>query len=622
VCGITFSYSSRYASQIASRTEQALSKMQHRGPDAYAKVTGPNWGIGHRRLSILDLGHSHQPMQSPDSNFVLSFNGEIYNFKTLRDELSPHWQFKTSGDTEVLLAGLIHYGPSFLRKLRGMWALALWNSVSGNLLLARDRIGKKPLYYTHSEQEFTCASELPALFTLTPKQSDEDLDSTADFFSYGFYMPGKTAYSNISEILPGHYATWNPSTGFVQQPYWELKVGPYYDSHSNAVDDLRSAMTTAVERRLVSDVEVGLLLSGGIDSSLIAAILTKDFERRPKSFTVGFGSHAYDERDDARRVAVTSNTNHYERVFPEFEPAQLDELVSRAVGQPFGDASLLPTSCAYALAGEHVKVVLSGDGADELFSGYQRYQARLLINYYLSVPKSLRVVVEKALSLFDEPHGHHSRSLLKKAKLFARYAQHARREHAYIAPDLLSRDTLSLIAPDLSDRGSNPAPLIEPRDTDDVMEMMSQDALIYLPQDILTKVDRASMTHSVESRCPFLDAEVVDLAFRLPRHWNRRRLMGKRMIRDSFSDYLPPETWKKRKQGFSVPLSEWFCGELGNKLLCLLSDHKDHNLSSSHIETMLEQHRAGITDNSMGLWAIYSYLKWKLNMKPEPVCGT
>jgi len=618
VCGITFSYSTRYASQIASRTEQALSKMKHRGPDAYAKVTGPNWGIGHRRLSILDLGHSHQPMQSPDSNFVLSFNGEIYNFKTLRDELIPHWQFKTSGDTEVLLAGLIHYGPSFLSKLRGMWALALWNSVSGNLLLARDRIGKKPLYYTHSGQEFTCASELPALFTLTPKQSAEDLDSAADFFSYGFYMPGKTAYADVSEVLPGHYATWNPLGGFVQQPYWKLQIGPYYESRSTAIDDLRSAMITAVERRLVSDVEVGLLLSGGIDSSLIAAILNKDFDRRPKSFTVGFDSHAYDERDDAKRVAITSNTNHYERVFPEFEPEQLDILVTSAVGQPFGDASLLPTSCAYALAGEHVKVVLSGDGADELFSGYQRYQARLLINYYLSVPKSLRAIVEKALSLFDEPHGHHSRSLLKKAKLFTRYAQHTRLEHAYVAPTLLARDTLNLIAPDLSGRGSNASPLIEPRDTDDVMEMMSQDALIYLPQDILTKVDRASMTHSVESRCPFLDAEVVDLAFRLPRHWNRRGLMGKRMIRDSFSNYLPPETWKKRKQGFSVPLSEWFCGELGNKLLRLLRDHKDNSLSSSQIEAMLKKHRTGITDYSMGLWAIYSYLQWKLNIKPEP----
>lgn len=618
MCGITFSYSAKEESLLGERTKGALLKLQHRGPDASSMLTGVNWAIGHRRLSILDLENSHQPMQSPDSKFVLSFNGEIYNFKALRDELTAHWQFRTSGDTEVLLAGLIHYGPSFLEKLRGMWALALWNSQSGDLLLARDRTGKKPLYYAYNEHEFSCASELPALFTLTGKQLAEDLDSTADYFCYGFYLPGNTAYAGISEILPGHFATWNASRGFSQKPYWKLTIGPCYESHSNAVTDLRNAMITSVERRLVSDVEVGLLLSGGIDSSLIATMLHKHFGQQPKSFTVGFDSNAYDERDDARRVAIESNTQHYERVFSDFNPEQLNSLVSRVIGQPFGDASLLPTSCAYALAGEHVKVVLSGDGADELFSGYQRYQARLLINYYLSLPVGLRALAEKSIALFDEPLGHHSRSLIKKAKLFVRYAQHANLDQPYIAPALLSRDIRDLIAPELSGRGHDAVHLNEPHNTDDILEMMARDTLIYLPQDILTKVDRASMAHSVESRCPFLDADLVDLAFRLPRHWNRRGLKGKRLIRDTFPDYLPQATWKKRKQGFSVPLSEWFNGELGNRLLLLVRDNKDIGLSASQIESMLAKHRARITDYSMSLWAIYSHLQWKLDMNLSP----
>lgn len=586
--------------------------MQHRGPDASSMITGNNWAIGHRRLSILDLEHSHQPMQSPDSNIVLSFNGEIYNFESLRDDLSAHWQFQTSGDTEVLLAGLIHYGPSFLKRLRGMWALVLWNSESGNLLLARDRIGKKPLYYTYREHEFSCASELPTLLTLIADKPTEDLDSTADYFNHGLYMPGKTAFTGINEILPGHYATWDPSKGLTQEPYWSLNIGPYYKSHSAAVEDLRNTMITAIERRLVSDVEVGLLLSGGIDSSLIAAVLNKDFGRHPKSFTVGFNSHAYDERNDAKRVALDNETDHYEKLFPEFDPGQLNNLVSSVVGQPFGDASLLPTSCAYSLAGEHVKVVLSGDGADELFSGYQRYQARLLVNYYLSLPASLRKIAEKALSLFDEPLGHHSSSLVKKAKLFVRYARQTNFEQSYVAPAILSRNDLIRIAPDLSGRGTKLAPSFEPRNTDDVLGMMAQDALVYLPQDILTKVDRASMAHSVESRCPFLDADLVDLAFRLPRHWNRRGLKGKRLIRDTFPDYLPSKTWGKRKQGFSVPLSEWFNEDLGDELLSLVKDNKNSGLSAPNIEVMLAKHRARNTDYSMSLWTIYSYLQWKL----------
>lgn len=614
MCGVAFLFSGSAPAETASRIESALAQMTHRGPDEQGVATGEDWSIGHRRLSILDLSRSRQPMRSPDGNHSLSFNGEIYNFRELRKALEAHWQFQTDGDTEVLLAGLVIHGHEFLPRLRGMWSFALWNNRTRQLLIARDRMGKKPLYYTCGPSEFACASELPALFSLTSVTPAEDLDGTADFLRYGFYLPGHTAYEGVKELAAGCYAYWSPGNELSCTPYWSLDIGTYAGSHSQACDEIRTNITTAVERRLVSDVDIGLLLSGGIDSSLIAALVAGRFNLEPKAFTVGFEANSYDERHDAKAVARANGLDHYEEIFPDFHPDDLGRLIAGSVGQPFGDASILPTSCAYALAGRHVKVVLSGDGADELFSGYQRYQARLLFRYYRQVPAGLRSLITATLKVFDEPQGHHSRSVVKKAKLFTRQADRGSVNETYIAPTALASDTLNRLAPELKGRSRHTLELPDLKNTDDVLQMMATDARVYLPQDILTKVDRASMMHSVESRSPFLDADVVDLAFKLPRSWNRRGLMGKRMLRESFGRLLPAQTWKKRKQGFAVPLPEWFQGTLGDQLTALNRELPDSPISATVLASLLAEHRSRQADHSMGLWNLFSYLHWKVGL--------
>lgn len=276
MCGLIFSYSLCLSkSENKLKALNALDRIAHRGPDAYGITQKSYATIGHRRLSIIDLVASEQPMDDPSGRYTLSYNGEVYNFKEVRKELESKWQFKTQGDTEVLLAGLIIYGSKFLQKLEGMWAFALWDEENNSLMLARDRLGKKPLYFQGNKEKFYCASELPALSCLLESSFEEDLDSSADYFRYGFYLPGYTAYKNIQEVLPGHILTWSVGQEPKQEPYWSLPIGLFTGTKQQAQQELNENFTSAIQKRLVADVEVGAFLSGGIDSSLVVSVMSK-----------------------------------------------------------------------------------------------------------------------------------------------------------------------------------------------------------------------------------------------------------------------------------------------------------------------------------------------------------
>jgi asparagine synthase (glutamine-hydrolysing) len=537
------------------------------------------------------------------------FNGEIYNYKQLRTSLLEKWEFHTNGDTEVLLAGLIIHGPKFLNSLKGMWAFALWDNAEKALLLSRDRFGKKPLFYHNNNESFYCASEIPALSELTKCTWSEDLNSTADYFRFGYCMPGNTFYTGIKEVLPAHIVRWHPNKGIQQEPFWKLRSSHKILDKNSAVLNIKTSLIKAVENRLVADVEVGSFLSGGIDSSIIVAILNRDFGITPKSFTIGFENKSYDEREYAHQVSKLFHTRHYEKVLSLESPLNLLDLVVNHMGQPYSDASLLPTALVSKLASEHVKVVLSGDGADEVFSGYQRYQARTILRWYLQLPSPLRKYAFTFFQRFSTPSAHHSRSLLKKANLFMEIAQTAENE-VYFGPRYFSDVMLSQIAPEIANRGNKPPSIPEANSEDEIHEMMMRDMHVYLPQDILTKVDRASMAYSLEVRTPFLDTDVVELAFSLPRVWHRSRFCGKKMLRLAFRDYLPNQIWSRRKQGFAVPLADWFRNKLGNELEKLVTN-PPLALNSSYINTLLTQHRSHKFDHSLRLWNVYVYLKWK-----------
>lgn len=611
MCGVLFTFNPELeAQELERKCRESSARIMHRGPDDNGLEVQSPWAVGHRRLAILDLAGSRQPMCDPTARYWLSYNGELYNFRDLRTALEPNWTFRHRGDTEVVLAGLIHEGESFLRRMEGMWALALWDRESATLLLARDRMGKKPLYYQHARRAFACASELRALRSLAVAKWQEDPDSTADYFRFGYPLPGTTAYAGVREVLPGHVLRWHPDQGVKEQSYWRLVTGGYSGTLAQAASQMREKLIQAVKRRLVSDVEVGAFLSGGVDSSLVVGILGKELNVHPKTFTIGFTESSFDERPYAQRVAEHFGTDHFERVLERWSSETLIRLMLDHVGQPFADSSLLATAEVSAVAAEQVKVSMSGDGGDELFSGYQRYQARVLLRWYTRLPRQLRGNVDKLIRALPEPMAHHSGSLLKKAHLFLDAAARETESRSYTAPPIYPETELAQLLPDLAPRGHTPPGLPQECRLDHVTEMMTMDALVYLPQDILVKVDRASMAHSLEARAPFLDREVVELAFALPRRWHRRGLRGKRLLGQAFPSLLPSWLWRRRKQGFSVPVHAWFRKELGDKLLTLIQGY-DSPLNGPHVEKMLHDHRHGRRDHGMRLWGIYAYLIWR-----------
>ncbi|QBQ53261.1 asparagine synthase (glutamine-hydrolyzing) [Nitrosococcus wardiae] len=611
MCGLIFMYSPHLEpSERIIKVYSGLTRIAHRGPDDQGISAEGQWAMGHRRLSIIDQKCSQQPISDPTGRYFLTYNGEVYNYRELRAGLLSNWSFRTQGDTEAVLAGLVTYGPDFLHQMEGMWALAFWDRQERNLLLARDRMGKKPLYYQPQKEAICCASELSALSCLSDQVWTEDLNSTADYFRYGYYLPGTTAYQDVFEVLPGHVLTWSPHGNTHSQSYWSLPLTHFTGTQKQARALLHDKLIQAIQRRLVADVEVGAFLSGGIDSSLIVSLLSQELNFTPKTFTIGFSEIAYDERRYARIIAERCQTQHYEQCLEQWDAARLQQLILDHIGQPFADSSLLPTALVSELAAQHVKVVLSGDGGDELFSGYQRYQARAILRWYTRLPKGLRKGIGQIIRALPEPMVHHSRSLLKKAHLFEDIVQRMDAETPYLAPLFYSPTDFQRLAPELVGYGHTPPQLPEESRLDDIQAMMTADALIYLPQDILTKVDRASMAYGLESRAPFLDKEVVELAFSLPRHWHRHGLQGKHLLKETFAGCLSTEIWQRRKQGFAVPIHSWFRGAMGNDLEKLLQEG-DSPLNRSQVLALLTAHRKQQRDHGYRLWQIYVYLLWR-----------
>lgn len=611
MCGLLFlHFEQGISGPHRQQAERALDRIAHRGPDDHGLVGTSDTLLGHRRLAIIDLNASRQPMQDPGGRYFLVYNGEVYNYRELRSELASAWDFRSAGDTEVVLAGLILHGDGFVQRMDGMWAFAFWDSLQKKLLLCRDRMGKKPLYYRRQRDSIACASELPALQELTGGSWCEDESSTADYLRYGYYLPGTTAYQSVQEVLPGHVLSWSRGNRCVQRGYWSLRPGGFSGQEAQGRERLESAMIRAVRKRMIADVEVGAFLSGGVDSSLVTALMTTHCNVSPQTFTIGFSDASYDERQFARLVAEHLHTRHHEEILRDWDTYSLQSLVFDHVGQPFADSSILPAALVSAAAASRVKVALSGDGGDELFSGYQRYQARAILRWYSRLPAICRKSTEKLVRALPEPMAHHSRSIVKKAHLFLDIAERNRDETPYTAPLMYSGRDFAKLVPDLAARGHSPPGLPAVSSVDDLQAMMAADALIYLPQDILLKVDRASMAASLEVRAPFLDREVVDLAFSMPRRWHRRGRYGKRMLHTTFGGLLPAQIWARRKQGFGVPVHEWFRNEPGRRLETLLQETRSP-LDHSFVLGLLQSHRRQRRDHGHRLWSIYIYLLWR-----------
>jgi asparagine synthase (glutamine-hydrolysing) len=604
MCGILFAYEKSKRSDFISRGIKSLNSLKHRGPDCQKIETDECWQIGQTRLAIVDLSNSNQPMSSPDKRFILTFNGEIYNFRELRSGLVDSWNFRSNGDTEVILAGLVLYGAEFIEKLDGMWAFVFWDKKKKSVIASRDRLGKKPIYYINNTSNMYIASELPALKLLMPTCPKPNQASAINYLKYGYTNPGDTMLLGIKEIKPAHTLTWQVGNEESLSQYWALKEHRIRKQTKNSEEELKHILNQSVKKRLIADVDIGCFLSGGVDSSIIASIASKNYNNQLKTFTIGFTDSGFDESMHAKVLADSICSKHHEYVINEPTQSSIAKLLKNNLGQPFGDPSILPTALLCKEASKTVKVALSGDGADEVFSGYQRYQAKVIAAWYNALPVPIKRNTKKLLALLPDSFSHHSKSLVKKAKLFTELAHSDEFNNHYQAPIIISDQTMA-------DLGFDQAQPITQNETriQNLESMMYQDMLHYLPQDILTKVDRASMAYSLEVRSPFLDKDLIEFAFQLDLKALRSAFSGKKILKDLYRDEIPKAILQRRKQGFSSPIYRWFLGETGDEMISL-AEKAGTPLKPKSLLSMLEKHREGKVDHSLQFWNIYTYLKW------------
>lgn len=619
ICGL-IDFSGQYGITLPEHVARMTSRLRHRGPDAGGQWSGPGASLGHRRLSIIDLSGSLQPMLDRSRRYVLVFNGEIYNYLELRAELEElGFRFSTQGDTEVLLAAFIHYGADCLHKLNGMFAFAVWDSTAKSLFAARDRLGVKPLFFgTDRNGAFAFASELQALRGL-PMDTSWRWDSLCEYLRHGFIRSPKTIFQGIHELRPGHFMV-HDSGGLRIEKYWEPPLPdrePFDRPLGDLVDELRAIFHSAVRLRLRSDVPLGAFLSGGLDSSIVVAAMKQLGETSIHTFSIGFGGKGFDESPFARRVAAHLGTHHHERQLLPQIPELLNDLV-RHYGQPYGDSSAVPTWHLCRMTRQHVTVALSGDGGDELFCGYRRYVARRMLAWYRLLPAAVRQgSLLKRIERLPEGTAYYDNSVIKKLKLFVALDQRVAANPHDIYPacfDTAELQALLGLTTAETSRLLDVPPLIpEERISgmSDIETMMAADLLYYLPDDILTKVDRASMAHALEVRSPFMDYRLVEFAARLPLTYKLKGLTTKYILRKAFERDLPEEPIKRAKHGFATPLGDEFLGPLQRTYReTVLGETSRCPIDRHAAEHILAEHLSGRRDNSHRLWLLLFLHAW------------
>jgi asparagine synthase (glutamine-hydrolysing) len=534
-------------------------RLVHRGPDDEGSYISGPIALGHRRLSIIDLSSGKQPMCNEDETIWVVFNGEIYNYRTLQNELiQKGHRFRTRSDTEVIVHLYEEFGEEVFSQLNGMFAVALWDARAKKLILARDRVGKKPLYYHFNDQRLAFASEIKALLALPHLPGQVDPDSLDHYLSF-FYVPSpETIFSNVAKLEPATYLVCQEGK-VRKERYWSADFGRRYaGNRDDAAAELTELLGDAVQIRLESEVPLGAFLSGGIDSSAIVALMARSMEQPVKTTSIGFGESSYNELAYARAVAGHCHTDHREQILP----ASFIEYLPRIVyhfDEPFADSSALPTYLLCQAAREHVTVALSGDGGDENFAGYDRYPAALSEDRWRhSVPSAGRAL---ALSLARNCFSPLYRGFTALENLNEDLAAATARTVFCFSNDVKQE----LYRPAFRQQMQGPSAVerfldVFPKNggLPPLSRLQTFDLKSYLPEDILTKVDRMSMAHSLEVRSPLLDYRVVELAASLPPEWKLNGAGGKLIFKQAMKPFLPAEIFARKKMGFSIPVGEWF----------------------------------------------------------------
>ncbi len=589
--------------------------LRHRGPDGRGTVTLGSVGLGHRRLSIIDLAAGAQPMSTSDGCVWISFNGEIYNYRALRAEYrSRGYHFRTSSDTEVILAAYEADGIDCLRRLRGMFAFAIWDTRRQTLFLARDRLGIKPLVYSYRDGRLLFASELKALLQDPSTPRTLDWQALHDYLTLLYVPSPRTIFSAISKLEPGTYLQLSPDRDPTLHRYWTLEFAPDLSVQEERwVEGLSAQLQEAIQLHMVSDVPVGAFLSGGLDSSAVVAHMTALDGSRVRTFAVGFDDDAFNELDDARIVARHLGTEHHETIV---KPDALEVLPSLAwqFDEPFADSSAIPTYYVARATRDHVTVALTGDGGDEAFAGYTRYARANRLHHLMDLSPLLLLRPFLRLAAGAVPRGMRGRGTLAMlgAPPLDRYMTMVTYQDQASLTRLLDRDARHTLAhlPSsayLHDR------IRQLKAPDYISRLQALDFRTYLPEDILTKVDRTSMLVSLEARVPLLDHVLLEFLARAPASLKLRATQSKYLLRRAVAVRLPDHTLTRRKMGFALPLRDWLRRELYDftRDLLLAGDAETRwLLNTPEVARLLEEHRTGRRNYTSQLWSLVVLEQW------------
>jgi asparagine synthase (glutamine-hydrolysing) len=597
---------------------QMTRRLAHRGPDGEGLWVDESHRVflGHRILAIVDLANGQQPMLTADRQLAITYNGEIYNHKELRQELeAAGHQFQTDhSDTEVLLYAYRQWGPQMLSRLNGMWAFVIYDAASKILFLSRDRFGKKPLFYYFDGTTLVFASELTSLILHPSVPRSFDQESLKKLFAYGFIPAPRSLLDNVRKLPGGHWMKFDLGKRQIEiQEYWRFEFDPFAkipkDPEQEWGSELIRLLDAAVKRRLDADVPVGVFLSGGIDSSLVATLAT-GHQSVVETFNIGFEEKSFDEREYAQLMAERLGTRHFEEVFSINHCLEFAPSVAQNLDEVFGDSSILPTTLVSKLARTRVKVVLGGDGSDELFAGYDPFQAlRFAIPYHKLTPKAGHAVIQSLANRL--PVSHVNMSLDFKVKRMLRGLSYSQE---YWLPTWMGPLHVAEIA-DLFGASVSPEELYseaieawyEPSARTDVDRTMQFYLRLYLPDDILVKVDRASMAYGLEARAPFLDIDVVNFVRRVPSAFKLRGRTTKYLLKEAARSLLPPEIIDRRKKGFGVPIGQWF----QSGALSLNGSRAIDGLDRNVVKNRLKNHTLGKHDDRAALWCV-----WMLDRSP------
>jgi asparagine synthase (glutamine-hydrolysing) len=606
----------------AGDVQRMVRTLNHRGPDEEGSVLLPGVGLAMRRLSIVDIAGGQQPFANEDGTMQVVANGEIYNFlEVKRDLIARGHRFRSRSDVEVLVHAYEEWGESFLTRIRGMFALALWDGRTRTLIAARDRAGEKPLYYTLTPHGLRLASEIKALLSRPEVDRTLDLEALDQFLTYEYVIAPRTIFRSIRKLPAAHYLTYRNGEVRIRR-YWDaadVEVRPW--TEGDAAEALRDTLGKAVRSQMMADVPLGLFLSGGIDSSAVG-ILLRDAPggKDVSSFSMGFDDGSYNELPYAREVAELCGTRHHEGTVTPDVAALFDRLIVH-LDEPFADVSLFPTFMVSRMAREHVKVVLTGDGGDELFGGYDAYQAEALAGKWAGVmPDRAARAADRLLAMV--PPTDKKKGMVNKAQRFVDGLAHAPASIAhyrwmtFLGPESKAR----LYAPSFRDALVS-SDVYEPVRSalgrgggDDLLNrQLYADLSIYLADDILVKVDRMSMATSLETRAPFLDVDVMELAFSMAGDLKIRNGRRKHIVKEALRGVLPDGILNRKKEGFSIPMKQWLRKELKPMMERLLAPDRlaaRGIVSPTETRRLIDAHVSGRANHAHVLFSLMVFERW------------